>query len=150
MSSVRQSELFVSEDWLVLYRAFTQVNFNASDPPSINAALRQYIQTNYPEDFNDWTESSEFVAILDLLSWLAGTLAFKTDINARENFLETATARESILRLARFLSYNPHRNQPATGLLKIVEVETDDDVIDVIPTTRDCATESMSGKRPCS
>ena len=75
----RQQNLFLGENWTTLYRAFSQINFNASDPPSINAALRQYIQTNYPEDFNDWIESSEFVAIIDLLSWLAGNLAFKTD-----------------------------------------------------------------------
>src|SRR4051812_30960478 len=128
--SIRQSELFAGQDWQVLYRAFTDVNFNASDPPSINRALRAYIQTNYPENFNDWIESSEFVALIDLLSWLAGTLAFKTDINARESFLETAETRESILRLARFISYNPRRNQCAQGLVKIVEVSTDDDVLD--------------------
>jgi hypothetical protein len=130
MQSIRQSELFASKDWLVLYQAFTTVNFNSSDPASINSSLRDYLANNYPEDFNDWIESSEFVAIIDLLSWLAGTLAFKTDINARENFLETAEARESILRLARFLSYNPRRNRPASGLVKIVEVSTDDDITD--------------------
>ncbi len=130
MQSLRQSELFASKDWLVLYQAFNTINFNASDPTSINQALRDYLAINYPEDFNDWIESSEFVAIIDLLSWLAGTLAFKTDINARENFLETAEARESVLRLARFLSYTPRRNRPATGLVKIVEVSTDDEITD--------------------
>jgi hypothetical protein len=129
-ASVRQSELFAGEDWQVLYRAFTTINFNASDPPTINAALRDYISKNYPENMNDWTESSEFVALIDLLSWLAGTLAFKTDINARESFLETAETRESILRLARFISYNPRRNQTAQGIVKLVEVSTDDDVYD--------------------
>jgi hypothetical protein len=128
--SVRQSELFAGQDWQVLYRAFTQINFNASDPASINEALRNYIRSNYAEDFSDWIESSEFIAIVDLLSYLAGTLAFKTDINARENFLESAEARESILRLARFLSYNPRRNYPARGLLKIQGIRTDDDVYD--------------------
>ena len=126
MQSLRQSELFASKDWLILYQAFTNVNFNASDPTSINRALREYIANNFPEDLNDWIESSEFVAIIDLLSWLAGTLAFKMDINARENFLETAESRESVLRLARFLSYTPRRNRPATGLVKLVEVSTDD------------------------
>jgi hypothetical protein len=130
--SVRQSELFAGQDWTVLYRAFVQVNFNASDPSSINAALREYLQANYPEDFNDWVESSEFVAIIELLSWLAGTLAFKTDIAARENFLETAESRESILRLARFLSYNPSRNRPARGIVKLIEVMTDDAVTDTL------------------
>lgn len=128
--ALRQSELFSGEDWTVLYRAFNQINFNSYDPPSINAALRSYIQTNYPEEFNDWTENSEFVAIIDLLSWLAGSLAFRTDVNARENFLETAQSRESILRLARFLSYNPRRAQSARGLLKIQSVSTTQSITD--------------------
>lgn len=132
--SVRQSELFAGQDWHVLYRAFTQINFNASDPNSINKALREYIQANYPEDFSDWIESSEFVAIMDLLSYLAGTLAFKTDINARENFLEVAEARESVLRLARFLSYNPRRCQTSRGLLKLQTIQTNDDVYDALGT----------------
>jgi hypothetical protein len=128
--SIRQSEIFSGEDWTVLYRAFTQINFNAYDPASINAALRNYIQANYPEDFNDWIESSEFVAIIDLLSWLAGSLAFRTDVNARENFLESAEARESVLRLARFLSYNPRRAQSARGLVKVVDIRTSETLED--------------------
>lgn len=128
--SSRQSELFAGEVWQVLYQAFTSINFNASDPATINQALQSYIQANYPENFNDWIVSSEFVAIIDLLSWLAGTLAYKTDLSVRENFIDTAEARTSILRLARFLSYNPSRNQCATGILKLVEVSTNDDVFD--------------------
>lgn len=130
--TVRQSELFAGQDWKVLYQAFRQINFNASDPATIAKGLREYIQTYYAEDFNDWIASSEFVAIIELLSWLAGILAYKTDINARENFLETAEARESVLRLARFLSYQPRRCQPARGLLKLVSVQTDDDVYDAL------------------
>lgn len=127
---IRQSEIFAGEDWTVLYRAFTQINFNAYDPASINAALRAYLIEFYPEDYNDWVDSSEFVAILDLLSWLAGSLAFRTDVNARENFLETANAKESVLRLARFLSYNPRRAQSSRGLVKLVEVKTTQSVVD--------------------
>jgi len=128
--AIRQSELFTGNDWQVIYRAFTNINFNATDPPSINRALREYILQNYPENFNDWIESSEFVAIIDLVSWIAGTLAFKTDLNARESFLETAQQRDSILRLARFISYNPSRNQCGQGLVKLVRVSTNDDVYD--------------------
>jgi len=130
MSGTRQSELFTGQDWTVLYRAFANINFNSTDPASINRALREYVRTAYPEDFSDWIESSEFVAIIDLLSWLAGTLAYKTDLAARENFLDTAEARESILRLARFLSYNPTRARPAQGILKIVSLQTDEEVAD--------------------
>jgi hypothetical protein len=124
--------LFAGQDWKVLYQAFRQINFNASDPATIAKGLREYIQTYYAEDYNDWIASSEFVAIIELLSWLAGILAYKTDVDARENFLETAEARESVLRLARFLSYQPKRCQPARGLLKLVSVQTSNDVYDAL------------------
>lgn len=128
--SSRGSELFTGENWQVIYQAYTQINFNASDPPSINQALQNYIQTNYPEQFNDWCVQSEFVALIDLLSWLTGLLAFKTDLSVRENFMEVAQAKESVLRLSRFLSYNPSRNVPSQGVLKLVSIATTDDVYD--------------------
>ncbi len=128
--SQRQSELFAGNDWLAVYRAFTEVNLNAFDFSSIRQAMVDYIRRNYAEDFNDWIESSEFVALIDLLAYLGQSLAFRTDINARENFLDTARRRESVLRLARSLSYNPKRNYPARGLAKITEIRTTHDVYD--------------------
>ena len=127
---IRQSQLFAAEDWKSIYRAFTSVNFSAYDFDSIRDAMVSYIRTTFPEDFNDWIESSEFVAIIDLLAYLGQSLAFRMDINARENFIDTAERRESILRLARLLSYNPRRNFPATGLVKITQLITDEDIID--------------------
>ena len=128
--SQRQSELFAGNDWLAVYRAFTEVNLNAFDFTSIRQAMVDYIRRNYPEDFNDWIESSEFVALIDLLAYMGQSLAFRTDINARENFLDTARRRESVLRLARSLSYNAKRNYPARGLAKLTEIRTTHDVYD--------------------
>jgi hypothetical protein len=127
---LRQSQLFAAEDWRVIYTAFTQVNFNAYDFPTIRNAMVDYIRLNYPEDFNDWIESSEFVALIDLLAYLGQSLAFRMDLNTRENFIETATRRESIFRLARMLSYQPQRCIPASGLIKITSVVTDKPLYD--------------------
>lgn len=126
----RQKQLFAAEDWQVLYTAFTQVNFNAYDFPTIRAAMVEYIRLNYPEDFNDWIESSEFVAIIDLLAYLGTSIAFRMDLNTRENFLDTAQRRESIFRLARMLSYQPQRSIPATGLIKITQILSNQDIYD--------------------
>ena len=41
-----------------------------------------------------------------------------------------AERRESVLRLARLLSYNPKRNQSSTGMLKIDSINTSEDVLD--------------------
>ena len=62
-----------------------------------------YIRENYPEKFNDYIESSEFIAIIELLAYLSQNLAFRVDLNTRENFLATAESRESVLRLAKML-----------------------------------------------
>ncbi len=126
----RQSQLFAAEDWRVLYTAFTKVNFSSYDFNTIRASMVNYIRMTYPEDFNDWIESSEFVAIIDLLSYLGQSLAFRMDLNTRENFLDTATRRESIFRLARMLSYQPQRSTPAQGLMKITQVLCTQDIYD--------------------
>jgi hypothetical protein len=128
--TLRQSNLFAGQDWTVVYQAFNQVNFAAYDFNTIRAALIDYIRVNYPEDFNDWIESSEFVAIIEMLSYLASSLAFRIDLNTRENFLDTATRRESLFRLARFLSYTPRRCLAATGLLKLTQVRTNQTIYD--------------------
>lgn len=126
----RQSSLFVAEDWRVIYRAFTEVNFSAYDFDTIRDSMIDYIRRNFPEDFNDWIESSEFVALIELLAYLGQSLAFRTDMNMRENFLDTAEKRESILKLARFISYSPSRNIAAEGILKITQVSTNHNVFD--------------------
>lgn len=126
----RQKQLFAAEDWRVLYTAFTQINFNAYDFNTIRSAMVNYIRLNYPEDFNDWIESSEFVAIIDLLSYLGTSLAFRMDLNTRENFLDTAQRRESIFKLARMLSYQPQRCITSVGLLKLTQIVTNQDIYD--------------------
>ncbi len=89
-----------------------------------------YLRENYPDDFNDYVESSEYVALIDLIAYVAQALSFRVDLNARENFLETAERRNSVLRLARLINYNARRNKPATGLLKIDSIQTTQDVLD--------------------
>ena len=41
----------------------------------------------------------EFIAILELLAFLSTSIAFRMDVNTRENFLETAERRDQYLNL---------------------------------------------------
>jgi hypothetical protein len=127
---VRQSNLFAAEDFTKIYRSFKDVDFTAYDYDTIRSALVEYIRRQYPEDFNDYIESSEFIAIIEMLSYLGTSLALRTDLNSRENFLDTAERRESVIRLARMLSYNPRRNIPGKGLFKITGVQTNAPLVD--------------------
>jgi hypothetical protein len=57
-------------------------------------------------------------------------MAFRVDLSARENFIDTATKESSILRLSRFLGYEPRRSISASGLLKIDSVRTNQTIYD--------------------
>jgi len=126
----RQNRLLVAEDWRKIYQAFHQADFKSYDFETLRRTMVAYLRENYPDDFNDFVESSEYVALIDLIAYVAQALSFRVDLNARENFLETAERRNSVLRLARLISYNAKRNQPATGLLKIDSMSTTQDVND--------------------
>ena len=124
------SKLLVSEDWKKIYQSFRNADFKSYDFETLRRTMINYLQENYPEDFNDFIDSSEYIALIDIIAYLGQNLSFRIDLNARENFLETASRRDSILRLAQLISYVPKRNSPANGLLKIVNVSTTDNVID--------------------
>jgi hypothetical protein len=129
-STDRQNRLLLAEDWKRVYQSYKNAEFKSYDFDTIRRTMIQYIRQNYPEDFNDYIESSEYLALIDLVAFLGQNLAFRIDLNARENFLETADRRDSILRLARLISYNPTRNQCANGLMKIVGISTTEDIVD--------------------
>ena len=122
--STRQTSLLAAEDWTKVYQSFKDANFQAYDFETIRKSMIDYVRLYYPEDFNDYIESSEFIALIDLIATLGQSLAYRNDLNTRENFIDTAERRESILRLARLISYSPKRSVPASGILKITEIST--------------------------
>ena len=129
-STDRQNRLLVAEDWKRIYQSYRNADFKSYDFDNLRRTMINYLRENYPEDFNDYIESSEYLALIDMIAFLGQNIAFRTDLNARENFLELAERRESVLRLARTLSYNPKRNQSANGLLKIESVSTTETISD--------------------
>jgi len=129
-STDRLNRLLLAEDWKKVYQSFRNADFKSYDFDNLRRSMINYLRQNYPEDFNDYLESSEYLALIDLIAFLGQNIAFRIDLNSRENFIELAERRESVLRLARLLSYNAKRNQAANGLLKIESVTTTEEIID--------------------
>ena len=129
-STDRQNRLLLAEDWKRVYQSFRNADFQSYDFDNLRRTMINYLRQNYPEDFNDYIESSEYLALIDLIAFLGQNISYRIDLNARENFLELAERRESVLRLARLLSYNPKRNQAANGLLKFETVSTTEELYD--------------------
>jgi hypothetical protein len=126
----RQNRLLVAEDWTRVYQSFRNADFQNYDFENLRRVMIHYIRENYPEDYNDYIESSEYLALIDLIAFLGQSIAFRVDLNARDNFLELAERRESVLRLARLISYNAKRNITSNGLLKFSSVSTTQAVYD--------------------
>jgi hypothetical protein len=126
----RQNRLLVTEDWKKIYQSFRNADFQSYDFENLRRVMVDYIRQNYPEDFNDYIESSEYLALLDVIAFLGQSVAFRVDLNARENFLELAERRESVLRLSRLISYNAKRTVASSGLLKLTSVQTSENILD--------------------
>jgi hypothetical protein len=129
-SSLRQQTLLVAEDWKKVYQTFRQADFQSFDFETLRKSMIDYLKLYLYEDFNDFIESSEYVALIDLIAFLGQSIAFRVDLNARENFIDTAERRDSILKLARLISYSPKRNTAAAGYLKVEAVSTTEDISD--------------------
>ena len=125
-----KNKLLVAESWTKIYQSFRNADFQSYDFDTLRRTMITYLRETYPEEFNDYIDSSEYIALIDLIAYLGQNLSFRVDLNARENFLETAQRKDSVLRLAQLISYNPKRNIPGNGMLKISAISTTEDVID--------------------
>lgn len=119
-----------AENWERVYKAFENTNLAAFEYGAIKQSLLDYLRLYYPEVFNDFIESSELVAVIEAFAKIGDSMAYRFDMNARENLLPVAKRRESILRLAKHISYTASRPIPARGLVKIESVSTTQNVAD--------------------
>ena len=129
-TTARQNNLILAEDWKRVYQTFKNADFKSYDFENLRRVMLSYLKENYPEDFNDYVESSEYLALIDLVAFVGQSLAFRIDLASRENFIELAERKESVLRLARMLAYNSKRNIGASGLLKFDNVSTNEVILD--------------------
>ncbi len=128
--TARQTAIFGVQNWKQIYQTYTEADFQSFDWESLRKSFVDYLTTYYPENFNDYTESSELIAILDLMAFMGQSLAFRTDLVSRENYLDTAERRDSVVRLANLVGYTPKRNTASQGYLKVFSVQTTENVYD--------------------
>jgi hypothetical protein len=90
------------------------VNYTGRDYYSLRESLIARIQNRIPE----WTASdpSDFgVALVEAFAYMGDLIAFYIDRTANENFLQTATQRDSILNIAQTYGYIPAGYRQATA-----------------------------------
>ena len=128
--TTRQTAIFGVEDWKQIYQTYREADFQSYDFETLRKSFVDYLRLYYPETFNDYIESSEFIALLDVIAFMGQALAFRTDLNTRENYIDTAERRDSVVKLANLVSYTAKRNIAAEGYLKVFSVVTTENVFD--------------------
>jgi hypothetical protein len=130
-TSSRQSALFGVNDWKAIYQTFREADFRSFDYETLRKSFIDYLRVYYPETFNDYIESSEFIALMDVMAFMGQGLAFRSDLNARENFIDTAERRDSVIKLANLVSYTAKRNLAGQGYIKVVNIQTSENITDL-------------------
>jgi hypothetical protein len=128
--TTRQTAIFGVEDWKQIYQTYREADFQSYDFETLRKSFVDYLRLYYPETFNDYIESSEYIALLDVIAFMGQAMAFRTDLNTRENYLDTAERRDSAVKLANLVSYTAKRNTAAQGLLKVFNITTTENVTD--------------------
>lgn len=126
----RQTSLFGVEDWKRIYKTYNEADFQSYNMETLRKVFIDYLRQHHPETFNDYTENSEYIRLLDMMAFLGQALSFRGDFNSRENFLDTAERRDSVTKLTKLNSYVPKRNESAHGYLKVMAISTTENLMD--------------------
>jgi hypothetical protein len=78
--TARQTAIFGVEDWKRLYQTYREADFQSYDFETLRKSFVDYLRLYYPETFNDYIESSEFIALLDVMAFMGQALAFRNDL----------------------------------------------------------------------
>jgi len=128
--TTRQTVVFGVEDWKRIYQTYREADFQSYDFEALRKSFIDYLRQYYPETFNDYIESSEFIAMLDVIAFMGQAMSFRNDLNTRENYIDTAERRDSVVKLANLVSYTAKRNTAASGYLKVFSVQTTENITD--------------------
>ena len=80
----RQNRLLLAEDWRRIYQSFRNADFQSYDFDNLRRTMINYLRENYPEDFNDYIESSEYLALIDLIAYMGQNISFRIDVLNKE------------------------------------------------------------------
>lgn len=94
--------------------AVPKPDYLSRDYVGLRQSLMQYAQQTFPE-WQPASEGDHGVVMLELFAYMGDIISYYTDRAQFENYLPTATQRDSILNLAFMLGYVPNSGTPATG-----------------------------------
>lgn len=92
------------------------LNYTSQDFSSIRSRTLELIKTHFGNEFNDISESSLAMMLIECWAAMADMLSFKIDQLANEFYIDTVTELENAFRLAKLVGYKPMPPLPAKAM----------------------------------
>lgn len=98
------------------------IQYLNKDFDSLKAQLVNFAKTYYPNTYNDFTEASPGMMLIEMASYVGDILSFYTDNQIQENFLQFAKQRKNLLALAYNFGYQPKVTSAASVEVNVFQL----------------------------
>jgi len=100
------------------------INYLSKDFDSIKQDLINFLQQNFPDEWQDFNEASGGMALLEMIAYVGDLMSFYIDRQANETFINRAVERKNIMGLSKTLGRKPKFVTPAVVNLSVSSVMT--------------------------
>lgn len=98
------------------------VQYLNRDFDSLKAQLINFAKTYYPNTYNDFSETSPGMMLIEMASYVGDIMSFYIDNQIQENFLQFAKQRKNLLALAYNFGYSPKVSSAASTTMTIYQI----------------------------
>lgn len=98
------------------------IQYLNKDFDSLKAQLINFTQTYYPNTYNDFSEASPGMMLIEMASYVGDILSFYIDNQIQENFLQFAKQRKNLLAQAYTYGYQPKVTKTASVTLSVYQI----------------------------
>ena len=98
------------------------IQYLNKDFNTLKAQLINFAKTYYPNTYNDFSEASPGLMLIEMSSYIGDVLSFYLDNQIQENFLQFAKQRKNLLAQAYVFGYQPKVTTAASVVLDIYQI----------------------------
>jgi hypothetical protein len=98
------------------------VQYLNKDFNTLKAQLINFAKIYYPNTYNDFSETSPGLMLIEMSSYVGDILSFYLDNQIQENFLQFAKQRKNLLALAYNFGYRPKVTNTASTIIDIYQI----------------------------
>ena len=99
-----------------------QVQYLNKDFDGFKQKLLEFAEIYYPNTYNDFSENSAGLMLVEMASYVGDVLSFYADSQVQENFVEFAKQRNNLLSLAYNNGYFPQVTNAATAEIEVFQL----------------------------